>query len=292
MKVVVTGGAGRAGRWVVEELLASHEVTIFDRVAPAPASGARVVLGDVGDLGQVYGALAGADAVVHLAAIPTPLRDPPEVVFGTNVMGTFNVAEAAATLGLRKLVYSSSGSALGFAFRTREMVPDYLPLDEAHPLRPQDPYGLSKWLGEEIVESVSRRTGLRTIVLRPTTIFTPDSYAERVPRLVASPSRNSILAYVDARDFAQAVRLAVENQTIVHERFFVTADDALADEPLCELFPRLYPGSEGVAAGLAGTESPVSSAKAKALLGYRPRFRWRDQIGVVTAGGGGNDGTT
>lgn len=278
MKILVTGGTGRVGRSVVAELQADHELVVLCRQPPAIPLPARIILGDHTNLGHVYSALAGVDAVVHLSATPSPLRVPPEAVFGGNVMGVFNIAEAAATLGVKKIVYSGSGSALGFAFRTCPFIPDYLPMDEEHPLRPQDPYGLSKWLGEEILATVTRRTGLPTICLRPPTVLTPEDYAERVPRMLASPGHNTLFAYVDARDFAQAVRLALANDTIVHDRFFITADDALARVPLADIFPRYYPGSERIAARLTGDEPPISSAKAKRLLGYQPRYRWRDLV--------------
>lgn len=276
MKILITGGTGRVGRSVVAELQNDHELLVFARDPPSAPIAARFVQGDHTDLGQVYSAMAGVDAVVHLAAIPSPLRHPPDVVFRNNVLGTFNVAEAAASLGVKKVVYSSSGSALGFAYRSRPFIPDYLPMDEEHPLRPQDPYGLSKWLGEEILESVTRRSGVRTICLRPPTVLTPESYSEQVPRMLAKPGPNTLFAYVDARDLAQAVRLALLNETIQHDRFFVAADDALAREPLRDLFPRFYPGSEEIAAGLSDTQSAISSAKAKRILGYQPRYRWRD----------------
>ena len=278
MKVLVTGGTGRVGRSVVEALQDDYDLVVFCRHQPTKPIKARIFLGDCTNLGQVYTAMAGVDAVVHLAAIASPLLVSPDVVFGSNTLGTYNIAEAAANLGIRKLIYSGSGSALGFAYRSRPFIPEYLPMDENHPLRPQDPYGLSKWIGEEILEMVTRRTGMQTISLRPPTVLTPESYAERLPAMLDDPGTRSLFAYVDARDFAQAVGLALKNESIVHDRFFITADDALAREPLATLFPRFYPGSERVAAALTGDQGPISSAKAKRILGYQPRYRWRDLL--------------
>lgn len=288
MRILITGATGRVGRSVVEELQGEHELVAFCRHPSAKPIKARTFLGDVTNLGQVYTAMAGVDAVVHLAAFTSVAVAPPDVVFQTNTMGTFNVAEAAANLGVKKVVYSSSGSVLGFAYRTRMFIPEYLPMDEAHPLRPQDPYALSKWVGEEILETITRRTGLQTIVLRPPTVLTPESYAEVVPRLLKGwiSSGSSILSYVDALDFAQAVRLALEDDTIVHDRFFISADDALCPEPVCEAFPRLHPGTEEMAKALGATGSPISSARAKRILGYRPRHSWRDYASLHTTGKG------
>ena len=177
MRVLVTGGSGHLGKWTVEDLRQDNEVTVIGRRIVDMPEGVRMLQADHTDLGQVYSAMAGMDAVVHLAAIRSPMLQTPEVVFGSNIMGTFHIAEAAGTLGVKKLIYSSSCSAYGFAFSTEKIVPDYLPIDEAHPMRPQDPYGLSKWLGEEVLEAATRRTGLTTVVMRIPIVLTPDRYA-------------------------------------------------------------------------------------------------------------------
>ena len=280
MRLLVTGGSGRLGRWVVEELRSDHEVVVagLEDAPPADAvrPGVRYEQADLTDAEAVARVAEGAEAIVHLAAIPSPLGREPEHVFANNMTSTFNVVEAAIRQDARKVIYSSSGSALGFAFRFREMVPDYMPMDEEHPLRPQDAYGLSKWLGEEILEAATRRTGIRTIVLRPTSVIGPEDYAERVPRMLENGG--GILAYVDARDFARAVRAALDDTEIEHDRFFITADDAMSREPLATAFPRRFPGSEAACAGLTGTEGPISCAKAKRMLGYRPQHSWRTEL--------------
>ena len=279
MRLLVTGGSGRLGRWVVEELRSDHEVVVagLEETPPPDAvrPGVRYEQADLTDAEAVARVAEGAEAIVHLAAIPSPLGREPEDVFANNMTSTFNVVEAAIRQDAQKVIYSSSGSALGFAFRFREMVPDYMPMDEEHPLRPQDAYGLSKWLGEEILEAATRRTGIRTIVLRPTSVIGPEDYAERVPRMLNNGG--GILAYVDARDFARAVRAALDDTEIEHDRFFITADDAMSREPLATAFPRRFPGSEAACAGLTGTEGPISCAKAKRMLGYRPQHSWRTE---------------
>src|SRR6185312_13012772 len=142
MRVAVTGAAGRLGSATTAALLAhDHEVTAIDQT-PIVIQGVRRIRADLRDLGQTYGALAGAEVVIHLAAIAAPVGLPPEVVYSTNVLSTFNVFEAAATLGIRRVVSASSVSALGFPWQHRWSEPHYLPIDEAHPLLPQDCYGL------------------------------------------------------------------------------------------------------------------------------------------------------
>jgi nucleoside-diphosphate-sugar epimerase len=169
MRVVVTGGSGRIGRWVVRELLArGHELTVFDRVPPSEQPpGLRYKLGECEDLGAVYDVLRGHDAVIHLAAIPSNQIHPYPTVFRTNVLSTYHVGEAAGRLGLRKMVAAGSINALGITMAERPFNPHYLPIDEEHPRLPQDAYSLTKLLDEEILAALNRRTGLQTIAIRP-----------------------------------------------------------------------------------------------------------------------------
>lgn len=281
VNILITGGCGRLGQWVVKELCSKYAVTIADRQLTAIADNVRTVQTDLTDLGQVYSVMSGADVVVHLAAIPSPVGVPPNVVFESNTGSTFNIAEAAGNLETKKIIYTSSCSAYGFAFRTQNMVPDYLPLDEEHPVRPQDPYGLSKWFGEEILAALTRRTGLTTFAVRIPTVLTPERYANDVSRALSRPQIPAIGAYVDARDVAQAIRLMVENDDLTgHHKFCIAAADSFSRLPLCEAFPAAYPGSEDIAADLTGTQSSVSIKKAQQMLGYQPQYSWRDLVQV------------
>ena len=275
----MTGGLGKLGRWVVKELECHYDVLVADRQDSGDSSALKSVFKviDLNKPDQIAPVLKGVDAIVHLAAIPNPIGRNPKEVFENNVMTTFNVVEAAVNSGVEKIVYSGSGSALGFAFRFKDMIPDYMPMDELHPLRPQDAYGLSKALCEDILLSATRRSGISTISLRPTTVIEPSDYAEKVPDALNDP-KGGILAYVDARDYANAVLLALRKTNIEHDRFFISADDALSREPLSVAFPKMFPGSESVASRLTSTQGPITCAKAKTILGYRPIYSWRQFI--------------
>jgi nucleoside-diphosphate-sugar epimerase len=285
MRIVVTGGAGRIGRWVVRELVSrQHEVTIYDRIPPMEQpAGVEYKLGDCEDLGGVYDVLRGHDAVIHLAAIPSNRVHPYPTVFKTNVISSYNVGEAAGRLGLRKLVAASSINALGITMAERPFDPVYLPIDEDHPRLPQDAYSLTKLIDEEILGALHRRTGLQTIAIRPPLMLYGDPAAEgaTVRDRLDRPELNArvMWVYCDVRDLAQGFRLAVEDQTLGNETFFITADDALAREPLATLLPRHFPGTEELAKGLTGTSPAVVSSKAKRLLGYRPQHSWREYAG-------------
>ena len=171
MRVAVTGASGRLGRATVLALRDRGLSVVGIDNRPIEGGASPHIQADLSDLGQTYGALAGADAVIHLAAIPGPEGLPPEVVYATNVIITFNVFEAAATLGIRRVVNASSVSALGFPWQHRWSEPLYLPIDEAHPLLPQDCYGLSKANGEEIAAAYCRRGAGSAASLRFSTIL-------------------------------------------------------------------------------------------------------------------------
>jgi nucleoside-diphosphate-sugar epimerase len=282
MRVVVTGGSGRIGRWLVRELAPRHEVTVFDRVLPAEQPpGVEYKLGECEDLGAVYDVLRGADAVVHLAAIPSNKFHPYPTVFRANVISTYHVGEAAGRLGLRKIVAASSINALGITMAEREMAPLYLPIDEEHPRRPQDAYSLTKLMDEETLAALHRRTGIRAIAIRPPLMLWPDNLeASQIRQRLDDPalSFRVLWTYCDIRDLVQGFRLALEDETLECETFFITAADALCRAPLCDVVPRFYPGLEEMAAKLTGTAPAVTSEKAMRLLGYRPRWSWQDAV--------------
>jgi nucleoside-diphosphate-sugar epimerase len=279
MKIAVTGGVGKLGEWVVRELRQPtdggepHDVTVLDRVA-GNEPGVQYLVGDVADLGQVYGALAGADAVIHLAAVRRHGIAPNEVTFRVNVMGTFNVHEAAYQLGIRRVVTTSSQAILGWDYRERDFPPAYLPVDEDHPVQPQDAYGLSKEVVEALARSYARK-GQETIVLRPNAVVTPDELEERRAQGGRRPDKFLLYSYLDARDAARAYRLAVERPIEPGTVLFVVADDTSVAEPLCDLLPRLMPLVGDKARELTGTRPAISNARAKAVLGWAPRHTWR-----------------
>jgi nucleoside-diphosphate-sugar epimerase len=232
---------------------------------------------DVLDLGQVIGAAKGADAIIHLAGIPHPWTMPDEVVFRTNSVATFNIHQAAALLGIKRVVSASSEAALGWTYRREDFLPDYLPVDENHAARAQDPYGLSKVVGEAIARSFSDGFGMETVAIRPPWVCTP----EELEGLRSAGGRTvtgfQLFNYVDVRDLAEAFRLAVERPLKGHHVIHVANDDSSVAEPLCTLLPRLYPPIAGLAKGLEGSTAAVSNAKAKSLLGWKPRFSWRQK---------------
>ena len=275
MKILVTGGVGKVGQWVVRELLddPAHEVTVFDRV-PGPERGAvKYLVGDVQDLGQVMEAMAESEAVIHLAAIHNPNIATASVTYQTNVVGSFNVHHAAFRLGIKRVVSASSNAIVGWSYSDR-FVPDYLPIDEAHPLRPEDVYGLSKEIGETIAHAYSRK-GLETVMLRPSGVITPEELEQIRKDGGRRPTGFQAYSYIDARDLAAAFRLAVERSIPSGTVLFVVADDSTVAEPLCDLYPRVMPSIGDKARSLTGSKGSYSNARAKSLLGWQPLHSWR-----------------
>ena len=175
-KVVVTGGSGKAGRAVVNELNAGGYQTLnVDQTIP-PASWGWALAVDLTDLGQTIEALKGADAVVHLAAIPAPEMRPEQETFRNNILSTYNVFSAAVDLGLEKVVWASSETVLGLPFEKE--LPDYAPIDEQQTPFPESSYALSKLLGEQMAAQFYRRFGMPFAGLRISNIMEPDEYAK------------------------------------------------------------------------------------------------------------------
>jgi nucleoside-diphosphate-sugar epimerase len=241
-KVLITGAAGLLGRAVVRELSGRCELAGLDlRAGEAPLAWHE---GDVTDAAVVHRALAGCDAVVHIAAIPNIWSGSGERIMQVNVMGTWQVLAAAEALGVRRVVLCSSDSVAGFTVREGRMLPPlYLPIDQAHPLRPTDPYGLSKLLGEETGRSFANR-GLEVVVLRPVFVAYPEMAGEiaaraRDPEGYRGPAAGGPSAagggpcwhHVDPRDAARGFRLALELEEVRFAAFFVSAAVTLAPEP-------------------------------------------------------------
>jgi nucleoside-diphosphate-sugar epimerase len=274
-RVLVTGGTGKAGYWVVKDLLErGYEVANVDL---RPSKEVHTYQADLCDLGQVFGMLEGKDAVVHLAAIPWAGEHAPEVVFRNNVMSTFNVLQAACVLGVKKVVLAGSESALGFPFKFQPIKPAYLPIDEAHPLLAQDAYGLSKIAIEELGQGFARRDpGTSIVCLRFSYILPPQDYAAELRLAWADAERNSfnLWAYVDARDVALSCRLALEHPQAGYDVFYVAAPDTLMREPTLELVDRCFPGVEQVAEGFGGRMSPLDCSHAEQVLGFRAQYTW------------------
>jgi UDP-glucose 4-epimerase len=277
MRIAVTGSAGFVGTYVMRELLShGHEAVGVDIRPPAqaPADTAEFRQADLTDPASLLRAFEGCEAIVHLAAVPDPGIVSPEELFRVNVLGTFNALEATVAVGARRFVAASSEGALGFSFRKVDMKPLYLPIDEEHPLRPQDEYSLGKVLIEEMCRSYTARGSLSTVSLR--TCYVWDKSLGGFDRIADPAGAYGMLwLYVHATDAARAYRLACEVPDIGNETLFIAAQDCFAEAPVSELIERFLPDVP-VRAKLGTYSSLISGARAKSVLGFEATASWRE----------------
>lgn len=284
MRVVVTGGSGKLGGACVRDLVEhGHEVFNADIAAPSErlCPHIRVDLEDMGEtvgiLSQVDDRHAGIDAVVHLAAVPAPGLRPNASLFRTNTVSTYNVFEAARELGITNVVWASSETVLGLPF---DIPPPYIPVDEEYPGRPQSSYSLSKLVGEEMAKQFCRwNPELKIIGLRFSNVMEPADYAE-FPSFEADPSQRrwNLWGYIDARDGAQAIRRSLEATLTGAEVFIIANADTVMSTPNRELVARHFPGVPFDEARTGDNQTLLSIDKARRLLGYEPRFSWRERV--------------
>lgn len=287
--LVVTGGSGKLGRVVVRHLMDSgYKVTSLDLVTPSGISNppkptdvtfTRV---DITDFGQAMAALSSIDervkkvtGVVHLGAIPASGLATNHVTFQTNMISTYNIFEAARQLGIRNVVWASSETVFGIPYKKG---PQYVPVDEEIE-RPESAYSLSKLLSEKMAEQFCRWDRKTKIIgLRFSNVMEPGDYAIFPGFDKDADARAfNLWTYIDARDAAEAVRLALEAKLKgAHVFAIANADSVMSrsnDELLDEAFPKTKRNRP-----LMANESLISIEKAQRVLGYKPKFAWRTQV--------------
>jgi nucleoside-diphosphate-sugar epimerase len=286
-KVLVTGARGKVGRALCPRLVeAGFDVRAtdlalptWDRIGPNEIEDYWQV--DLTDAGSAYAVARGCDVVVHTAAIPQPVHNPPHVVFGNNMLSTFNALEAAIAADARRFVNFSSETVPGFIFAYRPFRPDYLPVDEEHPVRPQDPYATAKWFSELLCDRAVERADIHCTSIRPCWVQDEASYERNLGPIVRDPSVliGNYCSYVDVYDLCDAVVRAIETDLPGHEVFYIASPDTIGGHPLEETVTTHY-GSEGIEFRPLerADASAISTAKAERLLGWKPTRSWRDYL--------------
>jgi nucleoside-diphosphate-sugar epimerase len=280
MKVLVTGAAGRIGRQVVRALLArGHQVRALDNVAlPAEIrSDVEVAYVDLTDRLALYRNVDGCQAIAHLAAQPSPVHGE-DHLFPPNVTGTQWVLAAAEAHGIERIVMASSCSAYGFAFARTPLDPQYFPVDEEHPLLPQDMYGLSKLINEETAKAYARR-GLNTVCFRmPQVMSLPGERPQWRRRHLShamTMHNPDLWSYVAVDDVARAFCMAIEKPLTGFHVFNIAARDSFGRGDVREAVKRFFPGLADYAEQLSPDAALYSSSRAREVLGFEADISWR-----------------
>ncbi len=291
MRILFTGGAGKAGRHVIPYLLAQGHVVLNVDLLPLDHPGVENRLADITDAGQMFDVLssyasldeldagAGApkfDAVVHFAAVPRILIRPDNECYRVNTIGTYNVIDAAVKLGVRKIVFASSETTYGVCFADGERKPEYLPIDEEHPTTPEDSYAMSKVVNEVTARSFQRRSGYDIYGLRINNVIEPHEYEQNFPAYMENPAlrRRNIFAYIDARDLGQMVDRCLKTDGLGFQIFNVSNDDHSVSLTTSEIIERFYQGVP-LTREMGENETFYANAKARDLLGFEPEHTWR-----------------
>lgn len=275
MRIVVTGGSGKCGRWVVADLRRrGHQVLNVDWSHDGSEHGLCAVA-DLTDAGQAHELIVGAEGVVHLAAIPAPgIRSEAET-FRINTLSTYNVFAAAIAAGADRVVWASSETVLGLPF---DVPPLFAPIDETIEPRPESSYALSKLLGEGMAAQLSRQSGIPFLGLRISNIMEPTDY-ERFPGFWDDPllRKWNLWGYVDVRDVAKAVQLGLEADFKGAEVCIVAAADTVMQRASADLMAEVYP-EVPLRRPVEGRETLLSIDHARALLGYEPEHGWEQHL--------------
>jgi nucleoside-diphosphate-sugar epimerase len=296
-RIMFTGGSGKAGRHVVQYLVDNGYRVLNIDTKPLDNPAVRTLITDITDSGQVFNAFSSytglhefdpdlrpekIDAVVHFAAIPRIMITPDNEVYRINVMGTYNVIEAAVKLGIPKVIIASSETTYGIVFANGHRDPEYFPLDEEYPVDPMDSYALSKIVNEKTAQAFARRCGTDIYAIRIGNVIEPHEY-KLFPGWFAKPDfrRRIAWSYIDARDLGQIVKLGIEKDGLGFQIFNAVNDDTSSDLPTGELLRRYYPNVP-VKGKLGEFEGLLSNRKTREVLGFKEAHNWRKYVPAST----------
>lgn len=294
MRIMFTGGAGKAGKHVIPYLLEQgHQVLNID-LKPLDHPGVDNLIADITDSGQMFNAMTSyanfdelvpgngvpaLDAIVHFAAVPRILINPDNETYRVNTIGTYNILEAATKLGIKKIIFASSETTYGICFADGERKPEFIPVDEEHPVIPEDSYAMSKVTNEVTARSFQRRTGFDIYGLRINNVIEPHEYEQDFPNYIANPDsrRRNFFAYIDARDLGQIVDRCLKTDGLGYQIFNASNDDHSVDLTTQEIIDRYY-SDVPQNRTMGEYETFYSNAEAKQMLGFKEQHNWRKYL--------------
>jgi nucleoside-diphosphate-sugar epimerase len=271
----VTGGSGRIGNRVVRHLWErGHDVINIDRRAPKEAT-ARFCYADIRQRAQLQPLLDGVDAVCHLAEIPTnSAMIPPEEVYIHNTTVGATVLQTAADLKIKRLIYTSTCQVYGI-WGVPALAPRQLPMDETHPLQPNNSYACGKVANEHLAQMISRTAGLSIAIFRFPQVTSIDYEGAGNDLAKWFDGRlefgDGFGTHVHTEDAAHAYVLALENQRPGCEAYHFSAEEALCGIPIREFVQGRHPDGAQLPADWPKYKSFLDCAKAKAHLNWAPQ---------------------
>ena len=292
-RIVFTGGTGKAGRHAVPHLLAKGYRILNVDLKPLDLPNVTTLIADLTDAGQAFNALtthfgfdgfndgkppSPPDAVVHFAAIPRVMIEPDNVTFAANVMGAYNVIEAAMKLGVRKVIFASSETTYGVCFAEGDKDFHSFPLEEDYDSDPQDSYGLSKVCNEKTARAFAMRYRADIYALRIGNVIEPHEYV-RFPAFIADPMsrKRNAWSYIDARDLGEIVHLCLQKDGLGYQVFNAVNDTITLYAPTREFLAQACPGVK-VMREMGEFEAPLSNRKAREVLGFKEAHDWRRYV--------------
>ncbi len=293
MRIVFTGGSGKAGRYALTHLKDNGYSLFNVDMKDAKIDGVYTLTADLTESGQTFNALtthfgyggyeqgkppSPPDAVVHFAAIPRILAEPDNKTYSSNVMSTYNVIESACKLGVKKIIIASSETTYGVCFAEGDKDYKKFPLEEDYEIDPMDSYGLSKQVNEHTARAFAARYGIDIYALRIANVIEPNEYA-RFPSFIADPPsrKRNAWSYIDARDLGEIVRLCLQKHGLGFQVFNAVNDTITANLPT-EEFLKKYAPKTPITRKMGEHEAPLSNRKAREVLGFKEAHNWRSYV--------------
>ena len=276
MKILITGAAGLIGKEVTKGLVAAgHDVLATDLVKDDLSPAQKFVVGDLVSDEFISQLDFRCDAIVHLGSIPRPGIESDEKVLHNNVMGTYHVFANAVENNVPLVIYASSLSIYGFAWSTGTS-PDYVPVDEKHPLHHFESYALSKEVNERSADMWANRSktafvGLRIPHTHTNLVFTELAQKMRErDKAILEQGAKIFWAYLDLRDAVQGVLTVIEKGAKGSKTYNFAAPDTYAPKPTREMMAEFHPTTK-IASSLSGFDSIIDCSEWHADFGYEPQ---------------------
>ncbi len=280
LRVAVTGGSGRIGTRVVRRLWESgHDVINIDRRAPQNAI-AKFCYADIRQRSQLQPLLEGVDAVCHLAEIPTNSQMiPPDEVYIHNTTVGATVLQTASDLKIKRLIYTSTCQVYGM-WGEPPLALKQLPMDETHPLQPNNSYGCGKVANEFFAHMIARTSGLSVAIFRFPMVLNFDFETPGCEKWFDYSQQfgDGFGTHVHTDDATRAYALALEHPRPGCEAYHFSAEEALCTLPIRESVQRRHPDGAQLPADWPKTKSFIDCSKAKAHFNWVPEKNLMQQF--------------